>query len=206
MERWGKVVISLPNNTTTAALALVLGVLIGAGGCYYFLHEDQEASLEGVPDGPGVLERNLDRQLQPSDTSDQEAEPDLRVKYKRDTTVIRDTVHVPIPSNLSSTPAVSSRSPLEITEDRVTWTFFDPRTRQWTQQAYAVPQDNFFLRAHALVRVYAPVRNVSLAAERTWAGVGVSARWRRLEASVSALTSAGFERQRVSFGVRWRVW
>jgi len=196
--------VTLPDNITTAALALVLGVLIGAGG-YHLLTADEEASLDGIPSGPGVLERQLDRQLQSSDTSGQEAEPELKVKFKRDTTVIRDTVHVPIPSRLSSTPAVSSRSPLEVTSDRVTWTFFDTRTGRYRQQVHAVPQDNFSLSAYATARAYAPVRNVSLASERTWLGVGLSAEWRRLELSVSGLTTPDLADQRVSVGLRWRL-
>jgi len=197
--------VTLPDNITTAALALVLGVLLGAGG-YHVLTGDPEASLDGIPSGPGVLERKLDRQLQSSDTSGQEAEPELRVKMKRDTTVIRDTVRVPVPTNLSDQPAVSSRSPISVTEDRVTWTFFDPRTRQWTQQVHAVPEDRFNLSAYAATRAYAPMRNVSLAANRTFVGVGIALRYRRLEASVSGLTTPDLADQRVSFGLRWKLW
>lgn len=197
----------LPNNVTLAALALLLGVLIGAGGMYYFTSSDPEPRSElaelGEMEGEAVFNRM--RALAPEDTAGQEeADVEIRYKTKRDT--VRDSVYVPVPSSLPSQPLLSSRTPISVTRSEVTWTYWDPAARQFEQKLYAVPQDNFSLRAHALVRAYAPLRDFSLGLGRTWAGVGLSLRYRRLTASVSALTTPTLSRQRVSVGLRWKLW
>jgi hypothetical protein len=180
----------LPQNVVPAALALVLGVLAGAGGMWHFTAESTpDTDLARMGEMEGVLEQKLDRELAPEDTAGQEEEPDLQVKFrtKRDTVV--DSVYVPVPSNLSSTPELSSASPIEVTEDRVTWTHFDPAARQWQQDVFAVPSDPLSFRAHVLARAHAPFREISLSAERMWAGVGLSLRYRRLEAALNGLTT-----------------
>lgn len=198
--------VALPENTTVAALALVLGLAIGVGGTYYFMSSEPKSELAKLGDmeGKSVLERI--REIAPRDTSGQEeADVEIRYKTKRDT-VYEDTLRVPVPENLASRARISDRSPIAVTEDRVKWTYWNPTELRYEQKLYAVPQDRFKLSVHALARAHAPLRAPSLSVDRTWAGVGLSLRYRRLEASVSALTSAGFERQRLTFGLRWRLW
>jgi len=196
----------LPQNVVPAALALVLGVLLGAGGMWYFTAESApDTDLARLGEMEGVLEQKLGRPIQEEDTSGQEEEPDLQVKFrtKRDTVV--DSVYVPVPSNLSSTPQLSSTSPIEVAEDRVTWTHFDPATSQFQQDVFAVPSDPLSFRAHVLARAWAPARSISLSAERMWAGVGIGVRYRRLSVALNGLTTPSLSRQRVEVGLRWRL-
>jgi hypothetical protein len=141
--------VTLPPNATLAALALVLGVLIGAGGTYYFTSSSQPSGSDvatiGEMEGQGVLERI--RSIAPRDTSGQEeADVEIRYRSKRDT--VRDSVYVPIPSGLPQTPAISSKEPIEVTSDRVTWTLFNKG--RWKQKVYSVPQDRWEWGAYAL--------------------------------------------------------
>ncbi|MCS3707173.1 hypothetical protein GGP62_002160 [Salinibacter ruber] len=197
--------IQLPDNVTLAALALFLGILIGAGGTYYFTSSTQPSGSDlatiGEMEGQGVLERI--RSIAPRDTSGQEeADVEIRYRTKRDT--VRDSVYVPIPSTLSK-PKLSDAAPISVTESKVTWTYWDPSARQFEQKLYAVPQDNFSLSAHVFARTYAPLRAPSLSLGRTWAGVGLSLRYRRLEATVGALTTPDLSDQRVSVGLKWEL-
>jgi hypothetical protein len=195
----------LPANATTAALALVLGVLLGAGGMWYFTAESApDTDLAKLGEMEGVLEQKLDRGIAEEDTADQD-EADLRVKYRTKTDTVRDSVYVPVPSNLSNTPQLSSSSPISVTENKVTWTHFDPAERQWQQDVFAVPSDPLSFRAHVLARAWAPFRDISLSAERMWAGVGLSLRYRRLSVALNGLTTPSLSRQRVEVGLRWRL-
>jgi hypothetical protein len=198
--------IQLPDNVTLAALALVLGVLIGAGGMYYFTSSTQPSGSNvatiGEMEGQGVLERI--RSIAPEDTSGQEeADVEIRYRTKRDT--VRDSVYVPIHSSLPSQPLLSGPTPISVTQDRVTWTYWDPAARQFEQKLYAVPQDNFSLSAHVLARTYAPLRAPSLSLDRAFVGVGLSFRYRRLTATVGALTTPDLSDQRVAVGLKWEL-
>lgn len=198
--------VALPDNITVAALALVLGIAVGAGGTYWLTSSDPEPQTDlaelGEMEGQGVLERV--RSIAPEDTSGQEeADVEIRYKTKRDT--VRDSVYVPIPSSLPSQPLLSSRTPISVTESKVTWTYWDPAARQFEQKLYAVPQDRFSLSAHVLARTYAPLRAPSLSLDRAFVGVGLSLRYRRLEATVGALTTPDLSAQRVSVGLKWEL-
>lgn len=200
-----KRMVTLPPNATLAALALVLGVLIGAGGTYYFTSSTQPSGSDvatiGEMEGQGVLERI--RSIAPEDTAGQEeADVEIRYKTKRDT--VRDSVYVPIPSTLSK-PKLSDAAPISVKKDRVTWTYWDPTAGQFEQKLYAVPQDRFSLSTHLLARAYAPMRAPSLSLDRAFVGVGLSFRYRRLEATVGALTTPTLSRQRVSVGLKWEL-
>jgi hypothetical protein len=195
----------LPQNVVPAALALVLGVLAGAGGMWHFTAESTpDTDLARMGEMEGVLEQKLDRELAPEDTAGQE-EADVRVRFKRDTVRTVDSVLVPIPSSLSNTPQLSSASSIEVTEDRVTWTHFDPAEQEYRQDVFDVPGDPLSFRAHVLARAWAPARNISLSAERVQVGVGVGVRWRRLSVALNGLTTPSLSRQRVEVGLRWRL-
>ena len=195
----------LPQNVVPAALALVLGVLAGAGGMWHFTAESTpDTDLARMGEMEGVLEQKLDRKLAPEDTAGQE-EADVRVRFKRDTVRTVDSVLVPIPSSLSDRPQFSSANPISVTEDRVEWTHFDPAEQEYRQDVFDVPGDPLSFRAHVLARAHAPFRDISLSTERMWAGVGLSLRYRRLEAAVRALSTPDLGAQRVEVGLKWRL-
>lgn len=195
--------IALPSNVTTAALALLLGVLIGAGGTYYFTSSEPTSS-EGVAqfdrmEGQGVLERM--RRLAPSDTAGQD-EADVEIRYKTRVDTVRDSVRVPVPTSLPSMPMLSDRTPIEVTADRVTWSYYDPSDDRWEQRLYSVPTDRWELSAYATARA----RMAGLSRpERVWVGPALRLRYRRLSAHVSALTTPLLKRQRVFFGLRYKL-
>ncbi|MCS4139586.1 hypothetical protein GGQ13_003041 [Salinibacter ruber] len=194
--------VSLPSNVTTAALALLLGALLGAAGTYYFTSSStaqpssSTVAQVGQMEGQGVLDRI--RSIAPRDTAGQ-GEADVEIRYRTDTTRVVDSVYVPIPSRLPKTPAVSSKEPIEVTPDRITWTYFNTAERQWQQRLYAVPERRFEWSAHALVRASVVPQ------KRLWAGLGMSLRYRRLEASVGALTTPRFGRRRLAFSLRYQL-
>jgi hypothetical protein len=197
--------VALPDNITVAALALVLGIAVGAGGTYWLTSSDPEPQTDlaelGEMEGQGVLERI--RSIAPRDTAGQE-EADVEIRYKTRRDTVRDSVYVPIPSTLSK-PKLSDAAPISVTQEQVTWTYWDPAARQFEQKLYAVPQDNFSLSAHLLARTYAPLRAPSLSLDRAFVGVGLSLRYRRLEATVGALTTPTLSQQRVAVGLKWEL-
>lgn len=195
--------LKLPNNATLAALALALGAVLGAGG-YHFLSGDADSNTPlarmGEVEGTAVVEH--DRPLAPRDTASQ-SEPDVEIRYRRDTVTLRDTIWLRVPTSLPSKPVLSDRTPLKVTSDRVVHSYWDPLDQRFEQRVYSVPTDPFTLRAYATTRAYTPAGDVSLGLDRTWVGVGVTAKWRRLEATAAALTTPDLGRQRVAFGVRY---
>jgi hypothetical protein len=181
----------------TAAVEPVEGALIGAAGCYYFTSSTQPHSSDVAAVGQqGALERI--RSIAPRDTAGQD-EADVEIRYRTDTTRVVDSVYVPVSSPLPDRPALSTKEPIEVGAGRVTWTYFDTAARQWQQRVYAVPDRRFKWSAHALVRASV------VPEKRLWAGVGMSLRYKRLEASVGAIATPKLRRQRLTIGLRWQV-
>ncbi len=89
--------------------------------------------------------------------------------------------------------------PVEVGAGRVTWTYFDTAAGQWQQRVYAVPEKRFTWSAHALVRASV------VPEKRLWAGLGMSLRYKRLEASVGALTAPDFSRRRLAVSLRYQL-
>lgn len=175
--------IHLPSNTTVGALALVLGALLGAGGYHLLSPEPEQVDLE---DRTQIVE--LDRWLQPRDTSSQ-ARPDREVRYRTRTDTLVDTLFVPIPSGVDD-PQVTEARPLEVTSEQVQLTSWDPATRRWTQDIYAVPDDDFGAEVYGLLQVRNPPQIGLASPRRVGAGIGGKVRYRKLTARVEGTLSA----------------
>lgn len=173
--------IQLPANSTTAALALLLGLLLGAGSYHLLSPAPEQVGLEQRTQ---ILE--LDRFLQPADTSSQ-SQPDREIRYKvkRDTVV--DSVRVPVPSGLSS-PSVVDEQPLQVTAGRVELTRWDPQDRRWEQDIFAVPDPVFSSRVYGLVRIRNPPQ-LGLPRPRVGVGLGAEVRYRSLRARLESTLS-----------------
>jgi hypothetical protein len=138
--------IQLPSNATTAALAMLLGALLGAGGTWYVLHEPAPTLPEVQGERQGILER--DRPLAPADTAGSEG-PDLEIRYrtrtdtvlrtKRDTVVATDTVVVSAPLSLTRAPQLLPDRYLQMRGDRVRVTRYDVQGQRYEQDVYALP-------------------------------------------------------------------
>jgi len=193
-------VLQLPNNLTTVLLALVLGLVVGAG-TGYLLFGDRESSAPLAllnRDGQAVLDR--DRRITEEDTSGQET-PDVEIRY--DTVRVEDTLRVPVPASLPSEPIMSDRTPLDITSDQVTHSYYDPRDRRFEQRVYHVPEESWAFYAYALTRVHAPARDVSLGIDRVGVGAGIELRYRALRASLRALTTPTLSSQRLEVSLKY---
>jgi hypothetical protein len=181
--------IELPSNITVAALAILLGAVLGVGG-YHVLAPltTQEAATETLQDRTAIYD--LDRYLQPRDTTSK-AQADREIRYKtrtvRDTVRQVDSVFVPIPSYYDE-PLVSDAEPLQVTPDRVNWTTWNPRERRHEQRVYEVPEETFEAQLYALVQARNPP-SLGLEPFRVGAGIGGKVRYRsvgaRLEATLS---------------------
>ena len=189
--------IQLPSNAVPAILGLLLGLLVGAGVSYFLLSEPEARPLY---DGPGLQAVELSRWLAPEDTSGQET-PRTEIRYRTVRDTVRDTLFVP--TSLSD-GVVSDRTPLDITEDRATWTYYDPQESRFEQRVFAVPQDALELYTHGLVRAWAPLDSVSPRLDRVYLGAGLGLRYKRLRVHISALTTPTLSEQRVSLGVVYR--
>lgn len=190
--------IQLPSNLTVAGLALLLGLLIGAGGGYLLFH-DSSTPVEIVQgEGNQVVER--DRPIAEKDTSGQE-EPDVEVRY--DTVRATDTLTVPVPSSLPLEPIMSDRTPLDITEDAVTHSYYDPRERRWEQRVYRVPADRFGLSFYGTAVARSPLREPQLRLGRTFLGVGVEVRYRTVEAALETQTTPTLTKQQIELTLRY---
>lgn len=203
MAGWCRAMIQLPSNVTTALLALALGVVIGAGGSHLLSGERSVGPIArmGEVEGTAVIEK--ERPIAPRDTSGQE-EPDVEIRYKvRRDTVYEDTLQVPVPSSLPSRPILSDRTPLDITDDRVRHSYYDIADRRWETRVYTIPEDNLSLGAFATVEAQSAIAGRPLAVDRIWTGGGLRLRWRRLEASVEALTTPLLKHEIVRAGLRY---
>lgn len=173
----------LPSNVTTALLALCLGLLVGAGG-YHLLDAEPSAELLTTfeQEGLAVLER--DRRLEPADTSGQ-ARPVLEIRYRAipDTVTKRDTLLVPV--GLAD-GVVSDRTPIELTSERVTWTYYDPKERRREQRVFRVPgpgrEGELYGLLEARGRPWADSNRVG----RVGLGAGASLSYKRVHARLEA--------------------
>lgn len=180
--------VQLPNNVTVGALALLLGALLGAG-VYHVLF-----SGSGGPDFGGRTEvLELDRFLQPSDTSGQSS-PDLEIRYrtKRDTVV--DSVFVPIPSGVQK-PRIVDQDPLRVGPDRVKLTTWDPRDLRFEQTVFSVPTRSWSSQLYGLIRIRNPPQLRLRSPTRLEAGLGLKARFRSLRGRVEGTVSSGLRPQ-----------
>jgi len=181
--------IELPSNITVAALAILLGALLGAGG-YHVLAPltTQEAATETLQDRTAIYD--LDRYLQPRDTTSK-AKADGEIRYKtrtvRDTVRQVDSVFVPIPSHYDE-PLVSEAQPLQVTPDRVNWTAWNPRERRHEQRIYEVPDKRFEAQLYALAQARNPP-SLGLEPFRVGVGIGGKVRYRKVGARLEATLS-----------------
>jgi len=177
-------VIQLPSNATSAALALALGALLGAGAYHVLSPSPNPKPLSGRT---GVAQ--LDRYLQPRDTTGQdEADVEVRYKTRTETDTIRevDSVYVPIPSQMNVGSAlVATETPLDVGTDRVEFTAWDPQARRYEKRLYEVPSQVFEARLYALARLRNP--------PRLGLGLGASLRYRRLELHAQGTLSPTLE-------------
>jgi len=180
----------LPSNLTVAALAILLGALLGAVG-YHVLAPltTQEAATETLQDRTAIYD--LDRYLQPRDTTSK-AKADREIRYKtrtvRDTVRQVDSVFVPIPSHYDE-PLVSEVQPLQVTPNRVNWTAWNPRERRHEQRIYEVPDETFEAQLYAIAQVRNPPRLGLPDPFRIGAGIGGKIRYRRVGARLEATLS-----------------
>jgi len=114
---------------------LVLGLALLSVGFYV----GQESAPQPDPLAPDTV--TVERQLVKRDTVT-ETVPETVVRY--DTVREVDTAHVPIPVDMDLRGVIAPR-PVNITEDQITLTYFDPSSRQWTQNRYATPQEHWAL-------------------------------------------------------------
>jgi len=142
--------IQLPDSVTTAVLALVLGAVLGGAACCLWVGQKESADPTGRP--TTIFEPG--RFLKPDDTTGQR-EPDVEIRYRtrpettrvRDT--LRDTLRVPVPSELQ-TGVISSRTPIKVTSDRAMWTYWDPSDRRYEQREWRVPVDRYQASVYAV--------------------------------------------------------
>jgi len=184
-------VIQLPSNATSAALALALGVLLGAGA-YHVL--SPSSSTEPLSGRTEIAQ--LGRYLQPRDTAGQdEADVEVRYKTRTETDTIRevDSVYVPIPSEMDVEGAlVSTENPLDVGTDRVEFTAWDPQARRYEKRLYEVPSQVFEARLYALARLRNPPR-LGLGTPRLGLGLGASLRYRSVELHAQGTLSPTLE-------------
>lgn len=191
--------IQLPQSATTAALAFALGALLGAGATYYLVGDRSEA-VTVASDGPSTALFNRLRPLQPRDTASQE-KPDVEIRYKTKTDTVRDTLRVPVPTSIPDRPAVSSRTPITLTSDRATYTYFDTREQRWEQRQFQVPEDRYQMAVYTVgLRRWRP--------KVYQAGLGVEAhldpQW--LPGAIEPFAEARVGSQLVlSTGLRWHI-
>jgi hypothetical protein len=160
--------IQLPDSLTVAALGAALGLVLGLGAGYWVWHTPDQGASE-LPKLPGTWALERDRPLQPRDTAGQ-AEPDVEIRYRTRTDTIQDTVHVPVSTGLTGDPVVSSRTPLQLSPEIVTHTYWDPTDRQFEQRRYRVPKDRYRISAYAVgLRRFQPRPTLQ-------AGIGLKAR------------------------------
>jgi len=171
--------IQLPSNLTTAALALLLGALLGAGG-YHVLSPDQEPR-QAAASTPIV---ELGRYLQPRDTTgEEEADTEIRYRTRTETRNVceGDTTVLPVPSNFRREELfVSDAQPLQIGVDQVTWTAWDTDERRYEQRIYEVPSQAWEWGLYGVAQVRNPPRLGLPGATRWAAGIGGEVRYRRI--------------------------
>lgn len=194
--------IQLPSNVTVAALALLLGALLGAG-TYHVLSPDEEPRQPAA--STPIVE--LDRFLQPSDTTgEEEADQEIRYRTRTETRNVceGDSVFVPVPTELSSEALyVSDSTPLQVGPDRVTWTAWDTEERRHEQRVYEVPDETFRSNLYALVEIRNPPR-LGLPTKTRWgAGLGARFRYRKFEGRVEGTLSPNL-RPELAAAILWR--
>jgi len=189
--------IQLPDSLTVAALGAALGLVLGLGAGYWVWHTPDQGASE-LPELPGTWALERDRPLQPRDTAGQ-AEPDVEIRYRTRTDTIQDTVHVPLPSGLTE-GVVSDRTPIVVTPERATWTYWDPSDHRYEQREWRVPVDRYQGSVYAVgLRRWQPRPTLQ-------AGLGVEAtlnpRW--LPGAIEPFGEVRAGRQVVaSTGLRW---
>jgi len=141
--------IHLPDSMMTGTVALLLGLVSGAGA-YHLLSGSSSTRLLTEMEQEGIVKINRDRALAPRDTTGQ-SKPDVEVRF--DTVRVTDTVTVGVPQSLADDPVVSSRTPISVTQDRVRWTYWDPADSRWEQRLWAVPQPTWSLDVNTGVGV-----------------------------------------------------
>lgn len=175
--------VRLPSNLTTALLALCLGLLVGAGG-YHLLDAEPSAELLTTfeQEDLAVLER--DRRLEPADTSGQ-ADPQLEIRYRaiRDTVERRDTLLVP--AGLGE-GVVSDRTPIEVSPERVTWTYYDPSDDRREQRVFSVPGPGLEGELYGLLEARGRPWAASNRVGRVGLGAGASLSYKRVHARLEA--------------------
>ncbi len=180
----------------------MLGAVLGGGVCYWWTGGDRNS--EPISGRTTIFEPG--RFLQPTDTTGQR-EPDVEIRYRtrtettrvRDT--LRDTLRVPVPSELTE-GVVSDRTPIEVTPDRATWTYWDPSDRRYEQREWRVPVDRYQASVYAVgLRRWQPRPTIQ-------AGLGVEATLRPewLPGAIEPFGEVRAGRQVVATtGLRWHV-
>jgi len=177
------------------ALGLVVGILVGR----WLFRPQPEPTL---PDWEGSFTLERDRALQPRDTTGQ-VRPDVEIRYRTrtETTRVRDTLHVPVPTKLRG-GVVSDRRPVEVTPQRATWTYWDPTDRRYEQREWRVPVDRYQASVYAVgLRRWQPRPTLQ-------AGLGVEAtlspKW--LPGAIEPFGEVRAGRQIVvTTGLRWHL-
>ncbi|AFH22444.1 hypothetical protein OSG_eHP25_00115 [environmental Halophage eHP-25] len=152
----------------------------------------------------GLWVREMERFIQKQDTANQES-PDVEIRYKTRTDTIRDTVTVAVPSSLSEDPIVSDRTPLNITENVVEHTYWDPLDRRFETRKYNIPEDNFSVGLYGSVRVQSEGLQVPIGADRIYFGPSLEVEYNRFSTSLSVYTTPLLSDQYVELMLRYEI-
>jgi hypothetical protein len=99
-----------------------------------------------------------------------ETVPQTVIRY--DTVREVDTAHVPIPVDMDLKGAIRSQ-PVDISDEQITLTYFDPQSRQWTQNRYAIPEKHWALWPAVQIRTTLSGLQASALANLRWRRVTV---------------------------------
>lgn len=150
-----------------------------------YVGDSFEPEREPAPPDTVTRERTITR----TDTVTQTV-PDKVIRY--DTVRSVDTVRITVPDT-SQIMGVIEPSPLDLSDDRATLTYYDPDAGRYVQNEYAIPKDRWALFPEV------SARTTPLGIE---ASAAIGLRWRDWTVTAGYTTMAG--ERGVTAGVRWR--
>jgi len=144
---------------------LVLVLAIASVGYY------AGQSTAPQPDAPAPDTVTVERQLVKRDTVT-ETVPRTVVRY--DTVRRVDTAHVPVPTDMTFKGVIAPR-PVDVSSEEIALSYFDPKSRQWTQNRYSIPDEHWALWPEVEIRTTPVGLQASALANLRWRKVTVSA-------------------------------